>query len=115
MASIDFTVPTVTFRVLFVFIVLSHARRRVVHFGVTEHPTQEWTVQQIREAFPWDQAPRYDPLSAKVPQVSYKQDDRAADDSTQAHTDHQHSILTKEALNRERNLDEEVQHEHGEG
>jgi transposase InsO family protein len=59
-ASIDFfTVPTATFRVLFVFIVLSHARRRVVHFGVTEHPTEEWTVQQIREAFPWDQTPQY--------------------------------------------------------
>jgi putative transposase len=60
MASIDFfTVPTATFRVLFVFVVLSHERRRVVHFQVTEHPTQEWTMQQMREAFPWDQAPRY--------------------------------------------------------
>jgi hypothetical protein len=39
--------------------VLSHARRRVLHFQVTEHPTQEWTLQQIREAFPWDQVPRY--------------------------------------------------------
>jgi putative transposase len=59
-ASIDFfTVPTATFRVLFVFVVLSHARRRVVHFGVTEHPTEEWTVQQTRVAFPWDHAPRY--------------------------------------------------------
>src|SRR5271166_463173 len=59
-ASIDFfTVPTATFRVLFLFVVLSHERRRVVHFGVTEHPTQEWTLQQMREAFPWDQAPRY--------------------------------------------------------
>ena len=59
-AAIDFfTVPTATFRVLFVFLVLSHDRRRVVHFGVTEHPTQEWTMQQMREAFPWDQAPRY--------------------------------------------------------
>ena len=60
MASIDFfTVPTATFRVLFVFVVLSHARRRVLHFQVTEHPTQEWTMQQIREAFPWQQVPRY--------------------------------------------------------
>jgi putative transposase len=42
-AAIDFfTVPTATFRVLFVFVVLSHERRRVLHFGVTEHPTQEW-------------------------------------------------------------------------
>jgi transposase InsO family protein len=60
MASIDFfTVLTATFRILFVFVVLSHARRRVVHFHVTEHPTQEWTMQQIREAFPWDSTPRY--------------------------------------------------------
>jgi len=59
-AAIDFfTVPTATFRVLFVFVVLSHERRRVLHFGVTEHPTQEWTMQQLREAFPWNQAPRY--------------------------------------------------------
>jgi hypothetical protein len=59
-AAIDFfTVPTATFRVLFVFVVLSHERRRVVHFGVTKHPTQEWTMQQMREAFPWDQAPRF--------------------------------------------------------
>jgi hypothetical protein len=55
MASIDFfVVPTATFRVLFVFVVLSHARRRVLHFQVTEHPSQEWTMQQMREAFPWD-------------------------------------------------------------
>jgi putative transposase len=60
MASMDFfTVPTALFRVLFVFVVLSHDRRRVVHFNVTEHPTEEWTTQQIREAFPWDEAPRY--------------------------------------------------------
>ena len=59
-AAIDFfTVPAVTFRVLFVFVVLSHKRRRVVHFGVTEHATQEWTMQRLREAFPWDEAPRY--------------------------------------------------------
>ena len=44
---------------LFVFVVLAHERRRVVHFGVTEHPTEEWTLQQMREAFPWDEAPRY--------------------------------------------------------
>ena len=60
MASMDFfTVPTATFRVLFVFVVLSHARRRIVHFAVTEHPTQQWILQQLREAFPWNQAPRY--------------------------------------------------------
>src|SRR5262249_53557787 len=49
--SIDFlTVPTATFRVLFVLVVLAHHRRRVVHFNVTEHPTAVWTAQQIIEA-----------------------------------------------------------------
>jgi putative transposase len=60
LVSIDFfTVPTVTFRVLFVFVVLSHSRRRVIHFNVTEHPTQFWTAHQTIEAFPEDSAPRY--------------------------------------------------------
>ncbi len=60
LVSVDFfTVPNATFRVLFVFVVLSHHRRRVVHFNVTEHPTAEWTGQQMVEAFPWDTAPRY--------------------------------------------------------
>jgi transposase InsO family protein len=54
-----FTVPTATFRVLFVFIMLAHERRRIVHFHITEHPTAQWTTQQIVEAFPWDTAPRY--------------------------------------------------------
>jgi putative transposase len=60
LVSVDFfVVPAVTFRVLFVFIVLAHARRRIVHFNVTEHPTAHWTAQQISEAFPWDAAPRF--------------------------------------------------------
>jgi putative transposase len=54
-----FVVPTVTFRVLFVLVILAHGRRRVVHFHVTEHPTAQWTAQQVVEAFPWDEAPRY--------------------------------------------------------
>jgi hypothetical protein len=54
-----FIVPTATFKVLFVFIILAHDRRRIVHFNVTEHPTAQWTAQQIVEAFPWDTAPRY--------------------------------------------------------
>jgi len=54
-----FVVPTVSFKVLFVFIVLAHARRRVVHFNVTEHPTAQWTAQQLSEAFPWVTAPRF--------------------------------------------------------
>ncbi len=59
-AAMDFfTVPTARFRVLYVLIVLSHDRRRVVHFNATEHPTAEWTAQQLVEAFPFDTAPRY--------------------------------------------------------
>jgi putative transposase len=54
-----FVVPTATFRLLFVFVVLSHQRRRVVHFGVTAHPTAEWTAQQLVDAFPWDSATQY--------------------------------------------------------
>ena len=46
-----FTVPTATFRVLFVFVVIAHDRRRVLHFNVTEYPTAGWTGQQIRDAF----------------------------------------------------------------
>jgi hypothetical protein len=49
-----FTVPTVTGRILFVFVVLLHHRRRIVHFNVTEHPTAAWTAQQVVEAFPDD-------------------------------------------------------------
>ena len=54
-----FVVPTASFRVLFVFVVLAHHRRRVMHFNVTAHPTSEWAAQQIAEAFLWDSAPRY--------------------------------------------------------
>src|SRR5262249_52849938 len=58
--SIDFfTVPTLKLNVLFVFVVLAHERRRVLHFNVTEHPTAQWTAQQIVEAFPDDTGPRY--------------------------------------------------------
>jgi len=60
LVSVDFfTVPTVSFRVLFVFVVLAHHRRRIVHFNVTDHPTAGWTGQQMMEAFPEDTAPRY--------------------------------------------------------
>ncbi len=60
LVSIDFfIVPTATLRVLFVFVVLAHDRRRIVHFSVTEHPTAQWTSQQLVEAFPFDSAPRY--------------------------------------------------------
>jgi hypothetical protein len=53
MVSVDFfTVPTIRFQILYVFPVLAHDRRRILHFAVTAHPTAEWTVQQLREAFP---------------------------------------------------------------
>jgi putative transposase len=60
LVAIDFfIVPTATFKVLFVFIVLAHERRRIIHFNVTEHPTAQWTAQQLVEAFPFDTVPRY--------------------------------------------------------
>jgi len=60
MVSVDFfTVPTIRFQVLYAFLVLAHDRRRIVHFNITAHPTAEWTTQQLREAFPFDQIPRY--------------------------------------------------------
>jgi len=54
-----FVVPTATYRLLFVLVILAHERRRIVHVGVTDHPTAMWTAQQLREAFPWDDGPRY--------------------------------------------------------
>ena len=54
-----FTVPTVHFRVLFVFVMLAHDRRCIMHFNIIEHPTAQWTALHIVEAFPWDTAPRY--------------------------------------------------------
>jgi putative transposase len=60
LVSIDcFAVPTVRFKVLFVLVILVHHDRRVVHFNVTEHPTAQWTGQQIIEAFPWHAAPKH--------------------------------------------------------
>jgi len=52
-AAFDFfTVPTITFQLLYCFFVIEHGRRRILHFNVTPHPTVEWVVQQLREAFP---------------------------------------------------------------
>ena len=60
LVSVDFfVVPTVSFRFLYVFLVLAHDRRRIIHFNVTDHPTAEWTAAQILQAFPWDNAPRF--------------------------------------------------------
>ena len=59
-AAMDFfTVPTVTFSVLYCFFVISHDRRRILHCNVTRRPTSLWIVQQLREAFPFDSAPRF--------------------------------------------------------
>jgi len=59
-AAMDFfTVPTLTFGVLYGFFVITHNRRRILHFNVTRRPTSEWVAQQLREAFPYESAPRY--------------------------------------------------------
>ncbi len=59
-AGMDFfTVPTITFRVLYCFFIIGHDRRRILHFNVTRHPTSQWIVQQLREAFPFGSAPRF--------------------------------------------------------
>ena len=60
MVSVDFlVVPTIRFRMMYVFVVLEHASRQVIHFNVTSNPTAEWAAQQIIEAFPWDTAPQF--------------------------------------------------------
>ena len=51
--------PTATFRLLYGFLLLRHDRRRLAHLNVTAHPTAGWVARQIREAFPFDEAPRY--------------------------------------------------------
>jgi len=60
LVAIDFfTVPTATFRVLFVLVILSHDRIRILHFNATEHPTAAWTARQLFEAFGLDDAPGF--------------------------------------------------------
>ena len=54
-----FTVPTATFRILYVWFVIHHDRRSILHFNVTEHPTATWVIQQLRESFPYDTVPAY--------------------------------------------------------
>lgn len=59
-AAMDFfTVPTITFGVLYCFFVIGHDRRRILHFSITQHPTSSWIIQQLREAFPFASAPRF--------------------------------------------------------
>jgi hypothetical protein len=60
LVSLDFfVVPTITFQLLFTFVILSHDGRRLVHFAVTANPTAEWIARQLLQAFPWDPTPRY--------------------------------------------------------
>ena len=49
-----FVVPTVNFTIVYVFFIIKHAQRKILHFNVTEHPTAQWVRQQLREAFPFD-------------------------------------------------------------
>jgi transposase InsO family protein len=59
-AAMDFfTVPTLTFNLLYCFFIISHDRRRILHFNITSHPTSGWIVQQLREAFPYHFAPKF--------------------------------------------------------
>jgi putative transposase len=58
-----FTVVTATFKVLYVFVVVEHATRRILHFNVTEHPTADWTRQQLREAIPGDRTYQFRSVS----------------------------------------------------
>ena len=59
-AAMDFfTVPTITFGVLYCFFVIRHDRRCILHFNITKHPTSSWIIQQLREAFPFGAAPRF--------------------------------------------------------
>ncbi len=58
--AIDFfTVPTVSFSILYVFVVFDHGRRNVIHFATTYHPYMDWIIQQLREATPFGHQPRY--------------------------------------------------------
>jgi len=59
-AAMDFfVVPTISFRLIHVWFILDHERRRIIHFNVTSHPTSQWVIQQLRESFPDDTAPNY--------------------------------------------------------
>jgi putative transposase len=57
--AVFFTVPTISFGVLYCFFVIRHDRRRILHFNITEHPTSGWIIQQLREAFPFGASPRF--------------------------------------------------------
>jgi len=54
-----FTVPTISFGVLYCFLVIEHSRPRILHFNVTQHPTSLWIVQQLHKAFPYESALKF--------------------------------------------------------
>ena len=56
-----FTVKTLTFRTLYVFVIMEHGRRKVRRWAVTTNPTTQWAIQQLREAMPWGEQPRFMP------------------------------------------------------
>ena len=59
-AAMDFfVIPTVGFRLLYIWFIIDHGRRRIIHFNVTTNPSEQWVIQQLRESFPYDSAPRY--------------------------------------------------------
>jgi len=58
--SMDFViVPTIQFKLLYCLVIINHARRKIVHIAVTAIPTAAWVAQQLIEAFPWNEAPKY--------------------------------------------------------
>jgi putative transposase len=54
-----FIVPTINFNILFVFFIIDHSRRKIIHFNVSNQPCALWVIQQLRNAFPFDQIPTY--------------------------------------------------------
>ena len=52
-------IPTISFRLLYGFLILQHRRRVIVWIGVTAHPSAEWIARQLTEAYAWAQAPQY--------------------------------------------------------
>jgi hypothetical protein len=69
LGAIDlFVVPTIGFKLLYALVIVTHHRRQLVWINVTSNPTAEWIAQQITEAFPWDQAPRY--LGTETPRTA---------------------------------------------
>ena len=59
-AAIDFFIlPTIAFRVFYVFVIMRHCDRKLLHFNITKNPTAYWTANQIVQAFPYDTAPKY--------------------------------------------------------